>query len=156
MLSERPRPKAGAAGRESARPGRGPASEGLLRLNCQRTARPLGSPETGSSGPGYFSFPDPIETTARSHNIFSLSCSPVKVTTRDDKEERQGEVTTRTDKEHLFRFSQRNDTTHAFATGGVPSSILACRGAPNRDRSGSFLKPPHPIFHLPVLNMMWL
>jgi hypothetical protein len=46
--------------------------------------------------------------------ILSVFRSPVNVTRKGDKQERQGGVTTRSDKKHPVRFFQKNDMTHAF------------------------------------------
>jgi hypothetical protein len=49
-------------------------------------------------------------------------------------------MTTRTDKEHLFRFSQRNETTHAFAGATKAGPVVVMGAGPPKGHSGLVLK----------------
>ena len=49
------------------------------------------------------------------HKIFSFFRSPVKVTTRGDNQERQGGMTTRSDKGHTWAVFEKKDRPTPFA-----------------------------------------
>ena len=72
----------------------------LLGFNCQRTDAGLQDhPKQGETDRGISGV----------FKIFPLFPFPVKATTRDDNQERQGGVTTRSDKKHLERFFENLD-----------------------------------------------
>ena len=58
----------------------------------------------------------------RPEKIFLSFPLPVKVTTRSDNQERQGEATTRSDKKHPAFFSKK-EMTQAGRRGGRPDSV---------------------------------
>jgi hypothetical protein len=107
-------------GRNGSPPREGSRTAGTTTVGCGYcepiVKEQAGLRESGSNGTGLM---------PPSEKIFLLFPLPVKVTTRGDKEERQGGVITRGDKkQNLHAICKRNDTTHAFA------------GAMNRDPLG--------------------